>query len=198
LANLKQRIQLAASQKNLTKLKDLRDQLPEALLGTDAESDITKAIQTIEDQRQGEQAVIVQGAASALAKWDFATVDDISRTSRTAMGETANGKLLDSYVDAAARLKTMVMAINTQLQKDGKRRFRGTLKGWVDPDLLTGDATNLQIQIATGGTASMKWSEIPPDALQAIVRLVLAKDQADAALPALETWTATKGDPANK
>lgn len=196
LANLRQKVQLAASQKNLTRLKELRDQLPEPLLGTDAESDITKAIQVIEDQRQAEQAVIVQSAATALAKWDFLTVDDIARDNRTAMGETANGKLLDSYVDAASRLKTMVTAINTQLQKDGKRRFRGTLKGWVDPDLLSGDAMTLQIQIATGGTASMKWSEIPPDALQAIVRLVLTKEQADAALPAIDTWTATKGDPA--
>jgi len=198
LSNLRQKIQLAASQKNLTKLKDLRDQLPEAQLGTESESDITKAIQVIEDQRQAEQAVIVQGAATALAKWDFPTVDDIARTSRTAMGETANGKLLDSYADAASKLKAMVTAISAQLQKDGKRRFRGTLKGWIDPDLISGEATNLQIQIATGGSASIKWSEIPPDALQAIVRLVLAKDQADAALPALETWATTKGDPASK
>jgi Protein kinase domain/Inner membrane component of T3SS, cytoplasmic domain len=198
LGNLRQKIQLAAAQKNLPKLKELRDQLPEALLGTDAESDITKAIQVIEDQRQAEQAVIVQSAATALAKWDFPGVDDIARTSRTAMGETANGKLLDSYVDAAAKLKGMVTAINAQLQKDGKRRFRGTLKPWVDPDLLSGDATNLQVQIATGGSASMKWSEIAPDALQAIARLVLPKDQADLALPAIEIWSSAKGADAGK
>lgn len=198
LANLRQRIQLAANQKNLIKLKELRDQLPEPLLGTDAETDITKAIQAIEDQRQAEQAVIVQGAAVALAKWDFPSVDDIARNNRTAMGETANGKLLDSYVDAAAKLKTMVVAINAQLQKDGKRRFRGTLKPWVDPDLISGDATNLQIQIATGGTASMKWSDIPPDALQVIVRLVLPKDQADAALLGIETWSSVKTGDAGK
>ncbi|MBA3700487.1 MAG: protein kinase [Planctomycetes bacterium] len=199
LGNLRQRIQLAANQKNLAKLKELRDQLPEALLGTDAESDITKAIAAIEDQRQAEQAVIVQGAATALAKWDFATIDDIVRSNRTAMGETANGKLLDSYADAASRLKTMVATIGTQLQKDGKRRYRGTLKPWVDPDLVSCDAINLHVQIATGGTASMKWSDIPADALQSIARLVLNKDQADAAIPGVETWSSTKpapGDPA--
>lgn len=193
LANLKSRIQLATTQRNLTKLKELRDQLPEALLGTEAESEITKAIQAIEDQRVSEQAAIVQSAATALGKWDFATVDDIARTNRTAMGETANGKQLDTLVDAAARLKAMVGAINAQLQKDGKRRFRGALKPWVDPDLLSGDATNLQVQIATGGTALMKWSDIPAESLQAIVRLVLPKDQAETYLPAIDTWNAAKG-----
>ena len=193
LGNLRQRIQLAANQKNLTRLKELRDQLPDALLGTEVEGDIAKAIQAIEEQRQAEHAVIVQSAANALAKWDFASVDDIARGSRAAMGETTNGKLLDTYVDTAARLKAMVVAINAQLQRDGKRRFRGTLKPWVDPDLISGDAINLQIQIATGGTALMKWSEIPADALQAITRLVLPKEQADTALAAIETWSSVKG-----
>ena len=63
LSSLRSKIQLATSQRNLAKLKELRDQLPEALLGTDAESDITKAIQALEDQRVSEQVAIVQRRA---------------------------------------------------------------------------------------------------------------------------------------
>jgi hypothetical protein len=128
----------------------------------------------------------------ALAKWDFATVDEIARNKRATMGETANGKLLDTYVDAAAKLKAMVAAISTTLQKDGKRRFRGTLKPWDDPDLISADATNLHMLLATGGSASMKWSDISPETLQAIARLVLPKDQADAAATGIETWNSVK------
>ena len=199
LGSLRQKIQFALSQRNLAKLKELRDQLPPALLGTDAEGDITKAIRTIEDQQQGEQQVVVQSAAVALGKWDLAGVEDISRSSRTAMGATTNGRLLDSYVDAATRLRTMVTNIGNQLRSVSRYpRYRGTLKGWVDPDLISADLSGLQVQIATGGTASIKWSEMTGEALQAIVRLVLPKDEAEAAIPAIETLTTAKGGDAGK
>jgi predicted Ser/Thr protein kinase len=192
LSSLKSKVQLATSQRNLVKLKELRDQLPEALLGTEAESEIGKAIQTLEDQRVLEQAGIVQSATTALAKWDLATVEDIARTSRATMGETTNGRQLDTLVDAAGKLRSMTAAISAQLQKDGKRRYRGVLKPLVDPDLLGGDPTHLQVQDKSGGTALIKWSDIPADAFQAIVKLVLPKDQADLYLPAIDTWSAAR------
>ncbi|HEX3131979.1 MAG TPA: FHA domain-containing serine/threonine-protein kinase, partial [Planctomycetota bacterium] len=199
LGSLKQKITFASSQRNLPKLKELRDQLPPALLGTDAETDITKAIQAIEDQQQAEQQTIVQSAGAALAKWDLSGVEDIGRSNRTAMGATANGRQLDAYVDAAAKLKVMMAAVSTQLQSVSRYpRYRGTLKGWIDPDLVGADTSGVQIQIATGGTASIKWSEMPADALQAIVRLVLPKDQAEAAAPAIDTWSGVKGGDKDK
>jgi len=198
LASLRQKIQLASNQRNLTRLKELRDQLPPALLGTDAESDITKAIQTIEDQQQAEQLAVVQSAGAALVKWDLAGVEDIGRSARVAMGPTANGRQLDAYVDAAGKLRTMITAMGTQLQAVSRfPRYRGMLKGWENPDLVGADASGVQFQIATGGTASIKWSEMPADALQTIVRLVLTKDQAEAAIPAIEIWAGLKsGDTA--
>ncbi len=199
LSNLRQKIQFALNQRNLTKLKEMRDQLPPAQLGTDAESDLAKAIRTIEDQQQGEHLLVVQSVGAALAKWDLAGVEDASRSSRAAMGATANGRLLDSYVEAAGKLRTMVTNIGNQLRSVTRYpRFRGTLKGWVDPDLISADTSGIQIQIATGGTASIKWSEIPGDALQAIARLVLPKDEAEAAIPAIETWITAKSGDAGK
>jgi hypothetical protein len=197
-ANLKRNIEYAVGQKNLAKLKELRDGLPASLLGTDAETRITKEIQAIEEQQQIEQSARVQTAAIALSKWNFNELEDIVRTYRAGMGGTTQGKQLDTYLEAAAKLKEMVNAINAQLQRDGKRRFRGSLKLWVDPDLVAGDANNLQLLVSTGGSASMKWFDVPPDALLAIARLVLPKDQADLAATAIDIWSQAKASGASK
>jgi serine/threonine protein kinase len=191
LSNLKQRIKFALTQEDLVKLKELRDQLPPALLGTDIETEITKAMQTIESKKQDEQLVIVKNAAAALAKWDFAAVSDVARSHRAAMGATANGRTLDSYAKATDDLKKMIASIATQLQKDGKRRYRGTLKGWSDPDLSSADASSLQLLIPGGGTASITWSELPADSLKAIAQLLLTKGDAEDAVSAIDVWAAT-------
>jgi serine/threonine protein kinase len=191
LSNIKQRIKFALTQEDLVKLKDLRDTLPPALLDTDIETEITKAMQTIESKKQDEQLIIVKNAAAALAKWDFAAVGDFARNHRAAMGATANGRTLDSYVEAIDKLKSMLTSIGTQLQKDGKRRYRGTLKGWTDPDLSSADANSLQLQVPGGGIASIAWSELPADSLKSIAQFLLTKDDAERALSAIDVWATT-------
>ena len=198
LSNLKQRIRFALTQEDLVKLKELRDQLPPALLGTDAETDITNAMQTIENKKQEEQLLIVRAAAAALAKWDFAQVGAFARDHRAAMGTTTNGQTLDAYVKATDNLKSMIASIGTQLQKDGKRRYRGTLKGWSDPDLSSADASGLQLQVPGGGTASIAWSELPADSLKTIAQLLLAGADAEHAISAIEVWAKAKSSDSNK
>jgi hypothetical protein len=194
LASLRQRIQFASNQKNLTRLKELRDQLPPALLGTEAEADIGKAIQAIEDQQSAEHLAVVQQAAGELAKWNLSGVEGLGQSHRTAMGASANGRQLDLYLETATKLRTLVSSIRTQLQNAARfPRYRGVLKGWADPDLVSADQAGLQLQIASGGTATIKWSEIPGDALASIARLVLSKDEAEQLMPAIEALTAAKG-----
>ena len=93
------------------------------------------------------------------------------------MGASANGQALDSYVDAGKRLTQMISAVQTQLKAAVRfPRYRGVLKVWSDPDLVSADDVGLQLQIAGGGTVTLKWSEIPADALMPLVKLVLGAE----------------------
>lgn len=192
LNGIKRRMDTAAISKDLAKLKELRNQLPPALLGTETENGIAKAIELIENERQGEQRLVIKAVGLALTKWDFAKVTDLVHASRADMGDTANGRTLDSYVDAAGKLKLLCVSLGTQLEKDGKRRFRGTLNRWVDPDLLAADHNGLQLQISGGGTALIKWSELTTDSLKAIAQMLLAKNEVDPAVAAIDILAAAK------
>ncbi len=198
LNNIKRRMDMAVIGKDLAKLKELRNQLPPAFLGTDTENGIAKAIEAIEGERHGEQVVVIKTVALALTKWDFAKVVDLARASRAEMGDTTNGKTLDSYVDAASKLKLMRASLSTQLEKDGKRRYRGTLNRWSDPDLLAADDNGLQLQISGGGTTLIKWSELSADNLKAIAHLLLTKNDADAAEAAIRVLAAAKASDVGK
>ena len=71
----------------------------------------------------------------------------------------------------------MVKALSVQLKGAVKHpRYRGVLKGWSDPDILSADMIGLQLEVENGGTVAIKWTEIPNDALSTVVKLVLQKD----------------------
>jgi hypothetical protein len=192
LNNLRLKVQSASNQKNLTKLKELRDQLPAPLLGTDAETDIANAIKVLDDEQQADQQTIVNKAAVELAHWNFAGLEVLNNNSRATMGTTEKGKQFDAYYQAAQQLTAMTKAMGVQLKAATRHpRYRGVLKGWPDPDLMSADMNGLQIEIASGGTASIKWTELPNDALATIVKLVLLKD-AETYLPAIDVLTAAQ------
>jgi hypothetical protein len=186
LTSLRLKMQNAINQKQIAKLKELRDQLPAPLLGTAAETDITAAIQGIEAEQQSAQQAIVSQAALELSRWNFSALETLATRSRPSMGTTENGKQFDLYYEASKQLTAMVKAMGTQLSASTRHpRYRGILKGWTDPDLMSADMSGLQIEIASGGSAGLKWSELPNDALQNIVKLVLVNGAADQYLPAL-------------
>ena len=176
-SNLRQKIGFASAQKNLTRLKEIRDQLPPAVLGSEIEQEVNTAIKTIEDSQQAQHVALVQQAAAELVRWNFSSIDEINRNSRAAMGASANGQSLDSYVDTGKRLTQMISAVQTQLKSSTRfPRYRGVLKVWTDPDLVSADDVGLQLQIASGGTVTLKWSEIPGDALMTLAKLVLGAE----------------------
>ncbi len=190
--NLRLKIQTASNQKSIAKLKELRDKLPAPLLGTQAETDINTAIQAIENEQQAEQMAIVKQAAKDLIQWNFANIDSVATNTRASMGTTENGKQFDAYHNAANKLSDMVKAISANLKTASKHpRYRGVLKGWTDPDLLSADMSGIQIEIASGGTAGIKWSELPNEALLTIVKLVLV-NEAEAYVPAIETLSSAQ------
>ena len=177
LNNLRLKIQSATNQKNLAKLRELRDQLPAPLLGTDAETDIANAIKVLDDEQQAAQQAIINKAAFELAHWNFAGLEQLHGNSRPAMGTTEKGKQFDTYYQAAQQLTAMTKALSIQLKAATTHpRYRGVLKGWSDPDILSADMVGLQLEVENGGTVAIKWTEIPNDALTTVVKIVLPKD----------------------
>jgi serine/threonine protein kinase len=195
LSGLKLKIQNASAQKSLTKLKELRDQLPAPLLGSEAENDIAKAIKTIEDQQQTDQLAVIKQATDDFINWDFSAVETLAEQYRAAMGTTENGKRLSGLADASKKLTLFISDMRNQLAAASRRpRYRGTLEGWTDPDLLNADSNGIQIEIASGGIVVIKWPELPSDALQTIAKLVLTKEQYEKYQSALDSIIAAQGN----
>ncbi len=193
LGNLHTRVQGAVALKNSAQLKELRDQLPPALIGTASEQEINDALKTIEDEIAAQQQLVVGQVASELLHWRFAQVEDLVRGARTAMGNTTAGKQLDSYLDTARRLTQFTTTIAERLSSAGhKPRYHGILNRWTDPDLLGAEPSGLQLQVVGGATASVDWKDIAPDVLATIAKLVLTKDEVEQYRPAIDVLAALK------
>jgi hypothetical protein len=193
LGNLHSRVQVATKVKNSAQLKELRDQLPPALIGTASEQEINDALKGIEDEVATQQQQVVSQVAGELLRWDFDQVEEAVRGARSAMGNTTAAKQLDSYLDTARRLNQFTSAIAERLSSAGhKPRYHGILNRFNDPDLLSAEATLLQLQVDGGATASVKWKDIAPDVLATIAKLVLSKDEVEQYRPALEVLAALK------
>jgi hypothetical protein len=80
-------------------------------------------------------------------------VEETSRNSRAAMGASANGQALDSYVDASKRLTQLIAAVQAQLKSATRYpRYRGVLKVWSDPDLVSADDIGM-VRLVLGAEA---------------------------------------------
>jgi serine/threonine protein kinase len=193
IGNLHTRVLGAIALKSSAQLKELRDQLPPALIGTASEQEINDALKTIEDEVAAQQQQVVSQVAGELLHWRFAQVEDLVRGVRTTMGNTTAGKQLDSYLDTARRLNQFTTTIADRLSSAGhKPRYHGTLNRWTDPDLVGAEATGLQLQVVGGATASVDWKDIAPDVLSTIAKLVLTKDEVEQYRPAIDVLAALK------
>jgi serine/threonine protein kinase len=193
LTNLRGKVQLAATQKNLVRLKELRDQLPPPLLGTPIEEEISQAMKTLEAEVLAQQQVVTQKAATTLAKWDFAGLDELAQNARAGLGDSPCGKQFDSYTQTARKLAQLITALDNQLKNSPQHlRYHGVLNGWPDPWLVSANAQGLQLQVVNGAIASPRWQEIPPDALTVIVNLVLPKDEAEQYRGAIQVLATVK------
>ncbi len=193
LGNLHVRVQSAIAQKNAALLKELRDQLPPALIGTPSEQEINDALKAIEDEIATQQQQVVQQVASELQRWHLDKVDELVRAARPGMGNTTAAKQLDSFLDTARRLTQFTTVMADRLASLGhKPRFHGTLNRWTDPDILSADPSGLTLQLDNGGSTSVNWKDIPADALATIAKLVLTKDELETYRPAIDVLATLK------
>jgi serine/threonine protein kinase len=176
LDDLHQKIQLLASAKDAKGLKDLRDGLPRAQLGTSVEQDILAAIKTLDDQEQARYAAVVATAGKDLMAWRLGDVDADWKNGRDAMGATPAGTQFDQYHDTAQKLGDLVTALGTKLRAH-PIRYHGVLVAANDPDLVDANLDEgLKMRVSTGGDLGVKWSSLSPDDLGKVVQLVLGHD----------------------
>jgi serine/threonine protein kinase len=175
LDDLHQHIQMLVGAKDAKGLKDLRDSLPRAQLGTPAEHDILTAIKNLNDTQQAEFNALVVQAGKDLAAWNMSLVDSDWQSGRDAMGASPAGTQFDTYHDASKKLTEMINAIGTRLRAR-PLRYHGILVAASDPDLVDADDDGLKMRVDTGGDLGVKWSSLAPDDLNKVVQLVLGKD----------------------
>ena len=73
----------------------------------------------------------------------------------------------------------------------GKVRFRGSLGGWLNPDLDRATTKALVLGTADGGSAEVAWATISPADLLVVGQLVL-KDDFDVYRAAVNVLTQAK------
>jgi hypothetical protein len=161
LGLLEQKIKAAQDQRSIPRLRELRDQLPKALLGGEVEKRLDAAITALEDGQRSALAGEVPLAGADLVRWDFAKVIDRHQRIRASLGDTEAGRLLDAYEQAARRLPAMVDAIAAEAKR-GRIRIRGALAGWQDPDIDGASARALTLLVANGGNVELAWAKLSP------------------------------------
>jgi serine/threonine protein kinase len=192
LTELSQRVVDLSGHRDGPGLKQLRDSLPAALLGTGIEQDIIKAMKVIDDEKQVQYQATAAAAAKELVAWRFSDLENRCKNSRPAMGASPAGAQLDQYREAAQKLSTMVSLLGPKLSAR-KVRYRGNLLGSEDPDMTNASLEQgLELTVESGGHLEIKWSSIPVEDLSTIAALVLGKD-AETYKAAIATLATAKG-----
>lgn len=168
-----ERIKSAQSLKSPLRLRELRDGLPKALLGSEIETRLSSLIAEMEEGQRAVLAKEVGEAALDLAKWDFAKVLERHGRIRAGLGDSAPGRLLDDYANAARRLPQMIAAMDAALVADGLVRYRGTLFGWQDPDIEHASLKSLTFIASSGGHIDAPWAKFSPADIITVGQLVL-------------------------
>ncbi len=173
LTGLDERIAAAQAQKSVPRLRDLREQLPKALLGGEVENRLTAAISELEEANRAALSGEVAAAATDLARWDLAKVAERHARIRQPLGDSTQGRQLDDYLAASKKLPELITAMGNELAQKGRLRYRGMLAGWQDPDIEGTSAKSLMLLVAGGATVEVAWGKVSPAELLAIGQQVL-------------------------
>jgi serine/threonine-protein kinase len=175
LDGLEEKMQAAVAQKNVQRLRELREGLPNALLGGEIENRLGAAIVGLEEQQRAALAGEAAAAALDLARWDFVRVAERHALARKALGDSSQGRQLDEYLTAAKRLPELVAAIGEHLRL-GRVRYRGSLAGWQNPDLEGATPKSLALRVENGAAVEVLWAKLGPAELFAVGQSVLKED----------------------
>ena len=176
---LADQVKLLGDHKDLAALKALREGLPPAWLNTPQEQAIAKAIQSVEAERLAACNTVANQGAKQLVAWNFTALADLSRQQRRSIEGTPAAARLDGYSEAAKKLEEFSELVGERLVAQQKVRYRGTLGGFTDPDIVGANLDNgLELKEAGGGAVYLAWRKLTPKDLQAVATLILKTDGA--------------------
>ncbi|GDY13557.1 hypothetical protein LBMAG53_24350 [Planctomycetota bacterium] len=160
-------------QGNAAKLRELRDKLPAALVGTPIEQTLNDALAAVVAEQAKADLVVVAAAANDLAKWNQAALDARVKNEAGRLGPEA-AKALADHARHGQRLTELGAALAAKLS-EGSVRFTGKLGGWTDPDLMGASEQGLQVRAVGVPSAEVRWSQLKAEDLAAVGKLVLGK-----------------------
>ncbi|TVR39295.1 MAG: FHA domain-containing protein [Planctomycetota bacterium] len=182
--NLVRRVERAISGRDAETLRGLREAMPATMLEHPIAARITEAIRELDREREARSERIINDG------WRHLLAMHFPETRLHIRQHQGNDTELDATLnDLLAQANATEQALN-QLHRylqglDRPPRFRGNLRGMQDPDILGAQRAGLMIRIASGGQASVPWSDIEPSQLIAVLDLALA--DADAETKALRS-----------
>jgi len=174
--DLNERLTSYVARKDVVRLRDLRDTLPKALLGTDVEKRIADDIAKLEREAAQRQQGTVREIAEELIRFDVAKVEERHRLQRSTVTDAQLGAMADELLAAARALPALVDALNTTIRTSDARkmRFIGEIQRMRNPDLIGAGRTGLLVQAPVGsGEIEVAWRNIDLATLTAVIDQIL-------------------------
>ncbi|MFW5845204.1 MAG: protein kinase domain-containing protein, partial [Planctomycetota bacterium] len=173
--SLERSIALYTQQKSQDQLRDLRDELPESLAGSEVAKSIDQALSVLAEEELARQQAIIEEARQALAQWDMTRVQELHRRHAKELGETPNGERLAELRDVAKAMVEMYAAIDRGIKP--QKRFQGRLHYLTSPHLLGADRVGITAKLDSGDVV-VRWSDITPGAMEQILTLATPEQTA--------------------
>jgi serine/threonine protein kinase len=197
LTELNDKLTSYATRKDAQRLREMRDSLPQSLLGSDIEKKIAAELAKLDREASQQHQIILSEIASELLRFDTAKVEEHHRLNRPNFGDGPAGTTADQLLAGARALPPMITALNTAIRggESHKFRFIGELQRMTNPDLLGANSAGVVVQAPVGsGEIEIAWKTIDLATLTAIVTQVLGEPGPhQAALDALTKATTLAG-----
>jgi len=174
--DLKERLASYVARKDVVRLRDLRDSLPKALLGTPIEKQIADEITKVELEMAQRQQLVLREIAEEMLRFDAAKVEERHRLTRSTISDPTLAQAADDLLAGAKGLPALITALDTAIRTSDARkvRFIGELQRMRNPELVGATRSGLVLQAPVGsGEIEVSWRNVAAAALGAVVEQVL-------------------------
>ncbi len=172
VAGIQRKLDSYRKLKDEARLRELREKMPESLLGSDLEKEIAAAIQGLADAREAALAEHVRKAGALLVRWDLPGVEAMVRQPPAGMAESPSQAGLDE-VAAAGRAFLAFQTRTGKLLAGGPIRMKGSIKSFDHPDLAAIDAKSVSLRPDRGGMVQFTWEKLTEAELRILAASVL-------------------------
>jgi hypothetical protein len=172
IAGIQRKLESYRKLKDEARLRELREKMPESLLGSDLEKEIAAAIQVLADARDAALAEHVRRTGALLARWDLAGVEASVRQAPAGMAGSPSQAGLDE-IAAAARALAALQTRTGKLLAGGPIRMKGTIKSFDNPDLAAIDGKSISLRPDRGGMVQFTWEKLTEAELRILAASVL-------------------------